>query len=268
MKTAYVAGIMLVALAMPLRTAHAQAAPDPAGQTQGAGATQPAQTGAGSSSAQTSNSSSSGSYSGNFMDDQFILSGAVGGSFGGDADNGGVAFDGTFDWVRHGKYGLELIGAFSPNFNFGQTTLASAGDTQTNSYMFNVVGAAPIGNEAAWLPYVSGGFGAITVRNTLDLTQNNGAAFGFTNTNGSTSLSLIDNNQFGGNIGFGLMGFMNQVGFRADVRYFSGIGNNDSTTNSSTTGTVTGSDANTGLLNNLLQNVSFWRSTVGVSFRW
>jgi len=210
------------------------------------------------------------------MDDQYILSGAVGGSYGGDANDGGVAFDGTFDWLRAGTVGFEFIGAFSPNFNFGQGTLAAAGETQANSYMFNAIGAAPLGAEANWLPYVSGGFGAITLRNTLDVSSGSEQNATFNNTvfnpSGSSSINLIDDNQFGGNLGLGLMGFMNQVGFRFDVRYFSGIGNNNDNNNSST-GTTTGSTTtstttSSGGLNSFLENVSFWRTTVGLSFRW
>jgi opacity protein-like surface antigen len=110
--------------------------------------------------------------------------------------------------------------------------------------MLNAIGAIPLGLDDNWLPYVSGGVGAITLRNDLQL-------------GGDTSLDLIDDNQFGGNIGFGVMGFMNQVGLRADVRYFTGIGTDD---------TLDLTDTNN--VNDLTENVNFWRSTVGVSFRW
>jgi len=304
MKKPYLAAIIVAGLFVPVH-AHAQAPAqqDPSAQTPGSATpSTPSQTGAGQSgttqsgttqsgttqttTTTTSTSTTSSTYpsqttSGSsqtanrmgsgYQADRFILSGAVGGSFGGDADNGGVALDGTFDWLRHGMYGFEVLGAFSPNFNFGESTLAAASDTQTNSYMFNAIGSAPIGSDANWLPYVSGGIGAITLRNTLDVTANSSANAAFNNSvfnpSGGSTINLIDDNQFAGNVGVGLMGFMNQVGFRFDVRYFSGIGNND--TNSSTTDITSGNTStNSGVLNSLLQNVSFWRSTVGVSFRW
>jgi hypothetical protein len=52
------------------------------------------------------------------------------------------------------------------------------------------------------------------------------------------------------------MGFFDQVGFRADVRYFTGVGNEGDLAN--TTGTV----------NELIEDVNFWRSSAGISFRW
>jgi len=213
----------------------------------------------------------------NYMADQYIVSGAVGGSYGGDVNNGGVALDGTFDWIRNGMVGFEFIGAFSPNFNFGQSTLAAAGDTQANSYMFNAIGSAPIGPDANWLPYVSGGVGAITLRNTLDVNSNSTQSATFNNSqfnpSGASSINLVDANQFGGNIGGGIMGFMNQVGFRFDVRYFSGIGNNNNNNDNNGSGSITssstsGNGSGSGVLNSFLQNVSFWRTTVGLSFRW
>jgi len=207
------------------------------------------------------------------MSDQYIVSGLVGGSFAGDADNGAVAVDTSFDWIHNGMYGFEFIGAFSPNFNFNQGTLAAAGDTHANSYMFNAIGSVPIGADANWLPYLSGGFGAITLRNTLDVSTNSAQNATFNNSvfnpNGSSTINLIQDNQFGGNLGFGVMGFANWVGFRFDVRYFSGIGNGNNNSNSITnTTTSTTTTSTSGVLNSFLDNVSFWRSTIGVSFRW
>jgi len=172
---------------------------------------------------------------------QFIVSGAIGGSFGGDTSNGSFGFDGALDYLHQGRYGLEFLGAFTPNLEVGN--VITANDNQVNSYMFNVVGAGPTGTNGNWLPYVSAGIGVITLRNDI-------------NSNVTTALPLLNDNQFGANVGVGLMGFREQFGFRADVRYFSGVGN--------------GGDINNGAgtLNGLVNEMTFWRSTVGVSFRW
>jgi opacity protein-like surface antigen len=170
-----------------------------------------------------------------------IVSGSIGGAFGGDADDGTFGFDASYDYLHRGTFGFEFLGSFTPDLDMNSSaTVLAAGDTRVNTYMFNAIGAVPLGLDDNWLPYVSGGLGAMTVRNDLDLPTD-------------TSLSLIDENQFGGNVGFGLMGFYNQVGLRADVRYFTGIGEDNN---------------NSGRLNGLTENVDFWRSTVGVSFRW
>jgi opacity protein-like surface antigen len=168
-----------------------------------------------------------------------IVSGAIGGAFGGDSDDGTFGFDVAYDYLHRGAFGFEFLGTFTPDLDLNSSaTLVTAGDTRVNTYMFNAIGAVPLGLDDNWLPYASGGLGAITARNDLELP-------------GDTSLQLIDDNQFGGNIGFGLMGFCNQIGVRGDVRYFTGIGEDNS-------------DA----VNGLTENLNFWRSTVGVSFRW
>jgi len=173
-----------------------------------------------------------------------IVSGSFGGAFGGDTEDGSFGFDGAFDHLYRGAYGFEFLGTFTPDLDLNTAGAVTAGDTQVNTYMFNAIGALPLGLDDNWLPYVSGGLGAITLRNDLELS-------------GDNSLSLVDDNQFGGNFGFGLMGFMNQIGLRADVRYFTGIGTDD-----------TFDSLEADQLNDLTENVSFWRSTVGVSFRW
>jgi hypothetical protein len=176
---------------------------------------------------------------------QSIASGAVGSAWGGDADEGSWAFDGAFDYLHNGAYGFEFIGAFTPDFSL--ETFPTL-DTRVNAYMANAIAAIPLGTSDNWLPFVSGGVGMFTIRHDFE--------------EGDLGLDLdldgnvdspIDDNQFGGNIGFGLMGFANQVGFRADVRYYSGLGNNE---------------GDREFVSDTFSDISYWRSTVGVSFRW
>ena len=54
-------------------------------------------------------------------------------------------------------------------------------------------------------------------------------------------------------IGVGVMAFADQVGFRADVRYYTGLGNNE---------------GDREFISNTFRDISYWRSTAGVSFRW
>jgi hypothetical protein len=109
-------------------------------------------------------------------------------------------------------------------------------DTQINNYMANLIAAVPIGAEAQWQPFVSGGVGALTLRTGDEIE----AALG---------IGDAEETELGGNVGFGLMGFAGDWGFRGDVRYFSQMGEPE-------TDTV------------LLDDVDFWRTSVGLGFRW
>ena len=65
--------------------------------------------------------------------------------------------------------------------------------------------------------------------------------------------NFFKDDQFGGNLGLGVFGFFDQVGLRADVRYYSGLGNTNS---------------NLGFISQNIENIHFWRGTAGVSYRW
>jgi hypothetical protein len=95
---------------------------------------------------------------------------------------------------------------------------------------------------------MSGGVGVMTLRGRLDSEDDEFDTIG---------LPLVDDNQFGGNVGFGAMAFMNQVGFPVDIRYFTEIGN---------AGDV--DDPTGSTLNSVIDNVNFWRTAFGLSYRW
>jgi hypothetical protein len=240
--------IALGLLMLPAHPVQAQAAGggqagDTSTGTTSTGSTSTGTTSTGSTSTSMSTmNQQSNSMPGDYATaNQFIASGAIGGSFGGDTSDGSFGFDGALDYLHQGKYGFEFLGAFTPNLEVGN--VVSVNDNQVNSYMFNVIGAGPMGTSGSWLPYVSAGIGVITLRSDI-------------NSNVPTTLPLVDDNQFGANLGIGLMGFRDQIGFRADFRYFTGIGNEGDINNVG------------GTLNGLVNDVNFWRSTVGVSFRW
>ena len=175
-----------------------------------------------------------------------IVSGALGGAFGADAVDGSFGFDAAYDYLHNGRYGFEFLGSFTPDLSVsGFDTLQ---DNRVNSFMFNGIRAVPIGFDGRWMPYASGGIGVMTLRGRLDLEDDEFDAIG---------LPLVDDNQFGGNVGFGAMGFMNRVGVRVDIRYFTGIGN---------AGDV--DDPTRSTLNSVIDNVNFWRTTFGLSYRW
>jgi opacity protein-like surface antigen len=104
--------------------------------------------------------------------------------------------------------------------------------------MGNVLVGIPIGGQTGGgvRPYVAAGAGLLQTR-----VEDADAVF------------EIDNNDFGINLGGGVMGFMtDNVGFRGDIRYFRGFGED------------TGNDQ----VDLDLSDFDFWRGTVGVTFRW
>lgn len=170
------------------------------------------------------------------LENEAIISGFVGSSFGGDFDDETVDFGGSFSWLWRSVLGGEFIAGFSPNFNLLGDSAIDADDTMVNSYMFNAIGAIPLGENRNWQPFVSGGIGALTLNTGND-------------TEAALNIGDVDETELGGNIGFGVMGFGNQWGFRGDIRYFSQLGDPDEDTV-------------------FLNDLNFWRANAGVAFRW
>jgi hypothetical protein len=112
--------------------------------------------------------------------------------------------------------------------------------------MLNAIGAIPLGSSGAWQPFVSGGFGAITLRS--DVLSGPGAS--------AVNETINPNDtQFGGNIGGGIMGYAGNVGIRGDVRYFHGFRSNGVTETNP-------------IADNILSGLDFWRANIGVALRW
>src|SRR5262249_34202554 len=111
------------------------------------------------------------------------------------------------------------------------------------------IGSAPFGHDRQFRPYISAGVGAITLRSTVftDLSEVNTA---------STNLS-----RFGSNIGGGLMVFAGHVGVRAGVGHYPARASNN------IPHLIQGVSP-TDVSRALLAGLEFWRSDVGVAFRW
>jgi hypothetical protein len=175
---------------------------------------------------------------GDLIENQFVITGFVGPTHSGDTDTSSVGYGAAFDYLRNGRYGFEVLTGFSPNLDL---QLAATDDSQVNNYMFNVIGAIPLGDNGGWQPYASGGIGAMTFRSglTSDLAD---------------LFNEPDDTRLAYNFGFGLMGFADKIGFRADVRYF-----------------MAQADDNPGSTDSVFlpfQDVNFWRSTAGIAIRW
>lgn len=189
--------------------------------------------------------------------DSWLAAGFVGSSFGGDTDASSWEFGGQIGYLWGGRFGAEFLTDFAPTFSISPVEvgggLANAildDEPAVNTYMFNAIGALPIG-AGRFEPYVSGGLGVVTMHtnvfdNTLPILT------GAIDTISGSSSTL------GGNIGLGVYSFSGSVGFRADIRYYKVPGND--TLSETTVANLFTED--------LLSGINFWRGNVGVAFRW
>jgi hypothetical protein len=170
-----------------------------------------------------------------------------------DADQASFDFGGSVGYLWRGAVGAEFQANFSPNFELDPTrSVFLAGENPwINTYMFNAMAAIPIGSTARFQPYVSGGFGALTLRADSILPAN-----------GATGNAVTpDDTRGGGNLGGGVMGYMGPVGVRADVRWFRGFdaGNGADAPNQTPAETIGRA---------VLADLRFWRANIGLAFRF
>ncbi len=152
-------------------------------------------------------------------------------NFGSDIDNGRGAFGLDAGGMGAGIFGGEIDFGYSPSF-FGTTN--DFGHNTVIDLMGNIIIGIPIGGTrgAGVRPYVTGGIGLI--RSQID---------------GGTAFDVkSSNNDFGFNLGGGVMGFVSDhFGLRGDLRYFRSTNNH---------------------LSDLgLGDLKFWRLSGGLVFR-
>ncbi len=156
-------------------------------------------------------------------------------------------------YLYRGLVGGEFLADFAPNFSMANPFLA--GTPTVKAYMFNLVGAAPLGTDFRFQPYVSGGFGGVQLRSNMLATITVGAGPSAVT---STSTVAADGTRFGGDIGAGVMAFVGNFGLRGDIRYFRAF---------------TGGASNTSSASDLfaattLSGLDFWRANIGIAVRW
>jgi hypothetical protein len=180
------------------------------------------------------------------FDNEWIASGFVGSDFGAKANEASPHYGGSIGYLWRGWLGGELLAASTPDFEL--TNAFFTDRPMVNSYMANVIGAVPFGVDGQYQPFVSGGFGAVQLRQ--DIFNVIG-----TPTAGSTVGDAV---KFGGNIGAGMAAYVRNIGIRGDVRYFR-------TRNDINNDISTPSDA---IADTALAGLDFWRANIGVAFRW
>ncbi len=163
----------------------------------------------------------------------------IGVNFASDPAEGRAVFGGTAGYMGAGVFGAEVDFGYSPSF-FG--TESDLGSNNLMTVMGNVIVGVPVGGTSGIgvRPFVTGGIGLI--RSSLD---------------GLFEDDSISSNDFGFNVGAGVMGFFNDhFGLRGEVRYFRNL--NDDT-----------DDDTTGIDLDLfdLGGLDFWRAYIGVVIR-
>jgi hypothetical protein len=192
------------------------------------------------------------------IESHWLASGSLGSDFESDFEDPGVNFAGTFGWLYRGVAGGEFQANFSPDVQLNGALAAPflLEEPAINSYMLNAVGALPLMAGGQFQPYASGGAGWFTLRGDT--------------TPGDSNIQL-NATEMGWNAGFGAMGFLGQMGIRADLRYFSVSGDEFQGVDQSVLRARHGAvvDDQEQLINsNLLSGVSFWRGNIGVALRW
>jgi hypothetical protein len=160
---------------------------------------------------------------------------------------------GQASYLWHGMVGAEALADFTPSFHVN--SLALTDNPHLNTYMANGIFAYPLGDTGQFEPYVSGGFGSIQMRANVVTSILTAAPV----EGGTVGVTTTQSNQhwWGSNFGGGVMGFAGNVGFRADVRRYRATENTD----------ITGSAVDQ-FTKALLSDLAFWRTSVGVAFRW
>ena len=161
-----------------------------------------------------------------------------------------INFGGEAAYLWRGFVGAEGLVDFAPSFSMDN--LLFQDNPTVNTYMINGIGAVPLGSENQFLPYVSGGFGAVQLRSTIFTLA--------TAVNPAIESATADGSRFGGNFGGGVMGFSGRWGFRGDIRYYkTSVDNNVN---------VIGTTPESIFAQDVLSGLAFWKANVGVAFRW
>jgi hypothetical protein len=164
----------------------------------------------------------------------------IGAGFGGSAEGREhLTWGASIGWMGAGIVGWEADFAYSPEFFEGDNDdLDFIDDSNVTTFMGNVLVGIPIGgtNGPGVRPYVAGGLGLIQQ-----------------NVQSDDDLFEVTNDEFGMNIGGGVMGFAtDHVGFRGDLRYFRALTDPEPDNEF---------DIDFG-------DFDFWRATGGITFRW
>jgi opacity protein-like surface antigen len=162
----------------------------------------------------------------------------IGTTFGGAADGREhLTYGASIGWMGAGIIGIEGDFQFTPEFfESNDDDVDFFGSSNVVTAMGNVIVGIPIGGQSGggFRPFGFAGIGLIQQNTDAD------------------SAIEIDTNEFGFNVGGGVMGFFNDViGLRGDLRYVRSF-----------------EDADDNLVTIGIGDFDYWRANIGVVFRW
>jgi len=149
-----------------------------------------------------------------------------------------TTFGAGLTWMGAGVIGMDIDFGYAPSF-FGDSP--DFKDSNVTTLMFNAVVGAPFGGQhgPGIRPYAVGGIGLLRQRVT----------------SANAFFDDVSRNDMGFDLGGGVVGFFSdKAGIRGDLRYFRKLKG--------------GSDSSNALDIFDVDTLSFWRATVGVSFRF
>jgi opacity protein-like surface antigen len=164
----------------------------------------------------------------------------LGTTFGADASgNEHFTYGASIGWMGAGIMGWEADLSYTPEFfEAGDGDFDAIDDSNVVSAMANAIIGIPVGGQTGggFRPYFAAGVGMLSREISSD-----------------EALFNVNNNEFGFNLGGGVMGFMtDHVGFRGDLRYTRSFEDPEEDNEF---------DVGVG-------NFDYWRGTAGVTFRW
>lgn len=175
----------------------------------------------------------------------FLFTPNIGMTFGGAADGREhLTYGVSLGWMGAGIFGFEGDFQFTPEFFEPKDDDIDFFDSSNVlTVMGNAIIGIPVGGQsgAGIRPFAIAGVGLLKTRQET-----------------SDQVFDVDSNEFGFNVGAGVMGFASdRLGFRGDVRYIRSFNDLDG---------VGVSDA--GIAGLSAGDFDFWRANFGVIFRW
>ncbi len=166
----------------------------------------------------------------------WLITPYLGTAFGGDTSSQHVTYGASAAWMSHGIVGVEFDGSIAPDLlDEDDGVILGIADSNVTTLMGSLVIGAPLGAPGV-RPYAVAGAGLIRSR-----------------VSDADDIFDIDENSFGVNVGGGIHAFIREnIGIRADVRYFRGVRDTD-----------TSDDVDLEL-----GSFDFWRASVGATFRF
>ena len=166
----------------------------------------------------------------------WLITPFLGSAFGGATSSQHVIYGASAAWLSHGIVGVEIDGSLAPDLlDEDDGVILGIADSNVTTLMGSIVVGAPLRNTGI-RPYAVAGAGLIRSR-----------------VSDANDIFDLDDNSFGINVGGGVHALVRKnVGLRADLRYFRGVRDTDSSND----------------VDLELGSFDFWRASVGATFRF